>query len=152
MGRQSQTCRVCTKRSKDFVELEAIYVRKPQITYLEVYNICTQLNAEVDDELPRSLCSICRNDLKSFYKFIEKARETDKRLREKLGINKSTRSSRRKEKEADGRGNDRSLLTKSTPRPETHGSDDVEPDFEEIKPEFINCTKDPLEDSDLEVS
>ncbi|XP_055845469.1 zinc finger protein 37-like [Episyrphus balteatus] len=151
MGRESHTCRVCTKRSKDFVELESIYVRKPQITYLEIYNICTQLNAIVDDELPKTLCSSCRKELKSSYKFIEKARETDKRLRETLCVHRSTRRSRRIEKEEEGcRELNKSTTPSATsPQHETH---DVEPDFEEIKPEFINCTKDPLEDSDLEVN
>lgn len=129
MVRESQTCRVCTKRSKDYVELETIYGRKPSISYLEVYNICTQLNALVDDELPKSLCSSCSKELKSSFKFVEKARETDQRLRESLCRNRSTRSRRRENYE-----------------------EPPEPAFEEIKPEFINCTKDPLEDSDKEVN
>lgn len=127
------------KKSKDSVELEAIFVRKPRITYLDGYNICTQLNALIGDGLPKSLCTHCRDELKAAFRFMEKAKETDKKLREKLGPHRITRSSRRIKQEES---------TIKAPQP----SLDVETSFEEIKTEFINCSKDPLEDSDVEVS
>ena len=87
---------------------------------LDQFVYCTSIVINLKDNLPR-ICLLCKADLVISYKFVERAKLTDAKLK-----NSSKGLIQIKDEDAN----------------------DI---FSEVKPEFVNC-KDPLEDSDCEVS
>ncbi|XP_037937646.1 zinc finger protein 569-like isoform X2 [Teleopsis dalmanni] len=75
-----QNCRVCLKKCvRNQILLSDIL--GDNTSALDVYNQCTQLDAYVGDNLPQILCQNCGKELNKIYKFVCKAKETQKRLR-----------------------------------------------------------------------
>lgn len=108
-------CRVCLRKSRDAITLDAVII--------ESFNACTNLGAYLNDGYPNLFCLLCKADLKIASRFLERAKDTDQKLRQCLSRGKS--------------------FDELQPIKE----EDI---FAEIKPEFINCAKDPLEDSEAE--
>lgn len=129
-------CRVCLKKSRKLIGLETVLELDSQLTLLDGFNMCTNLNAFTNDGLPRNLCPQCCCELKTTHKFIEKAKQADKKLRDNLGIVRDTRSSDK---------------IRSEPKIIDEDKNNDESKRNKVKAEFINCFKDPLEESDAEV-
>ncbi|KAL5276661.1 hypothetical protein ACFFRR_002087 [Megaselia abdita] len=113
-------CRVCLRKSRDAITLDAVTIG--------VFNTCTNLKCYLNDGFANQICLLCHSDLKIASRFLERAKDTDKKLRDALARGRSFADLQPIKEE-----NDEIFVA-------------------DIKPEFINCSKDPLEDSEAEIN
>lgn len=80
------SCRMCLESKGDFINLECKLTSSSgtssTLNYLEAYNFCTNLNADLSDPLPNIICEECANNLKFVFEVLEKTIRSDKLLRE----------------------------------------------------------------------
>lgn len=114
-------CRVCLRKSRDAISLDAVSI--------EAFNSCTSLGIYLNDGFPNLICLLCNCDLKIASRFLNRAKDTDKKLKDALLRGKS--------------------FADLQPYVKEEETDEV---FAEIKPEFVNFARDPLEDSDAELN
>lgn len=82
-------CRSCTSTtSAEYIDL--ITALAENISYLDYFNQCTQLNAKIGDGLPSSLCTNCKHDLQVSFDFVRMAKQADTALRSNPDANHKT--------------------------------------------------------------
>lgn len=82
MSWSSTTCRSClTDALQDVFEFDIpCYFSPDDLTFLEVFNVCTHLEISAHDGLPQIICGDCVKDLQNVYNFQQKVLKTNQEL------------------------------------------------------------------------
>ncbi|XP_036318684.1 zinc finger protein 431-like [Rhagoletis pomonella] len=73
-------CRACMDTDGEFTEM-SLSTQGDGKTLYDYFNACTQLHATDGDNLPRSLCSRCVQDVQIFFNFRQKAHKSNDELK-----------------------------------------------------------------------
>ncbi|XP_017493822.1 PREDICTED: uncharacterized protein LOC108381936 [Rhagoletis zephyria] len=73
-------CRACMDTDGEFTEM-SLSTQGDGKTLYDYFNACTQLHATDVDNLPRSLCSRCVQDVQIFFNFRQKAHKSNDELK-----------------------------------------------------------------------
>lgn len=80
-------CRSClSTTATEYIHMESSMVG--EYSYIECFNICTNLNAILDEGFPDYICDKCSQDLQVSFDFVNEARMADAALRKNLPIQK----------------------------------------------------------------
>ncbi|XP_055843108.1 zinc finger protein 664-like [Episyrphus balteatus] len=79
------SCRMCLESIGKFVSLDSeLDSTTPTTSYLDAYNFCTNLDADLNDSFPNIICEMCAINLTFVFQVLQKAFESDQLLRDAI--------------------------------------------------------------------